>query len=75
MQPAWSPDGSQIAFSSNRAGSYDIWLMSSDGTNLRQLTDDFDWDRAPSWSPDGSRIAFGRKAANRIIDIWILGGQ
>ncbi len=36
--PAWSPDGSQISFVSNRSGAPEIWVMNSDGENLRQLT-------------------------------------
>ena len=36
--PAWSPDGQQIAFVSNRAGSRDIWVMNADGSNPKQVT-------------------------------------
>jgi Tol biopolymer transport system component len=56
--PAWSPDGTQIAFRSDRDGSSDVYVINTDGTGLQDLTDDpaFDW--APSWSPDGSQIAF-----------------
>ena len=56
--PAWSPDGSKLAYSSDRAGDWNIYVMNADGTNVRQLTDDPDFDGCPSWSPDGSRIAF-----------------
>lgn len=57
--PAWSPDGSRIAFASDRAGNFDIYTMSSeDGGDVRQLTDN-EWAEAdPSWSPDGSNIAY-----------------
>ncbi len=37
--PAWSPDGSQIAFVSNRGGKPDIWITNVDGGDLRQVTD------------------------------------
>ena len=67
--PAWSPDGRWIAFHSNRegqeAGTEDIWRMSRDGTDLKNLTArTFPWrDRLPAWSPDGSRIAFYRQGS------------
>jgi len=57
-RPAWSPDGTEIAFFSDRTNGGDIYVMDADGTHLRQLTDDPAWDGAPAWSPDGARIAF-----------------
>lgn len=65
--PTWSPDGSQIAFSSNRDPDqrHKIWVMNADGSNQRRLTDIhntsnplFYGDGWPSWSPDGSSILF-----------------
>jgi hypothetical protein len=57
--PAWSADGSRIAFVSKRGGYYNVWVMNADGsgqTNLtRQRTEDAE---DPTWSPDGTRIAF-----------------
>jgi TolB protein len=57
--PVWSPDGSAIAFDSNRdtAG---IWLVDADGTNLRQFITSPEFDRPSgiAWAPDGSKIAF-----------------
>jgi WD40 repeat protein len=56
--PAWSPDGTQIAFVSDRTGSHQIFTTASDGSQrLRQFTGDGNND-FPSWSPDGSKIAF-----------------
>ena len=58
--PAWSPDGSKIAFVSSRDGNDEIYVVNADGSGVTRLTynneRDFDW--APSWSPDGSKIAF-----------------
>ena len=51
IEPAWSPDGRLIAFSSTRAGSEDIWVMRADGTGLRRLTRDSYDDGAPDWQP------------------------
>ena len=58
LAPSWSPDGSRIAFSSNRnGGSYQIYVMDSNGKNVRRLTAGIN-DRNPAWSPDGQKIAF-----------------
>ena len=54
----WSPDGSHIAFETNRAGGFDIWVMNADGTDPRPLTTHPADDEWPAWSPDGTRIAF-----------------
>lgn len=59
-QPALSPDGSLVAFSSNRGGAYSIYIVGVDGTGLRRLTNNTDDDGEPVWSPDGARIAFVR---------------
>ena len=49
----------QIAFSSNRDGNWDIYVMNADGKNQKNITQGpFSHDSAPSWSPDGERIAF-----------------
>ena len=57
-QPACSPDGGEILFSSNRDGKSSIYRMAADGTNVRQLTSGYDDDWEPSWSPDGKSICF-----------------
>ena len=57
--PAWSPDGSQIAFASGRDGiSTEIYVMNADGTGQTRLTSNSAGDWWPAWSPDGSQIAF-----------------
>jgi Tol biopolymer transport system component len=60
--PSWSPDGTQIAFQSNRdedlEGDLDIYVMDADGSNPVNLTSDPAIDWCPSWSPDGTQIAF-----------------
>lgn len=58
QSPAWSPDGSRIAFVSYQDNNPDIFVMDADGTNLTRLTHHPDTDQDPSWSPDGSQIAF-----------------
>ena len=56
--PAWSPDSKRIAFTSDRDGNDEIYVMNADGSNQTNLTrhDSGDWDSV--WSPDGRRIAF-----------------
>ena len=49
--PAWSPDGSQIAFYSTRDGDREIFVMDADGSNVTQLTDNSAQDRYPQWRP------------------------
>ena len=58
--PAWSPDGSKIAFVTSRHGLADteLYVMNPDGTDQVRLTNDTLDDRMPAWSPDSQRIAF-----------------
>ncbi|MDQ5871632.1 MAG: hypothetical protein M3547_05440, partial [Acidobacteriota bacterium] len=65
-----SPDGEWIAFAS-RGRQEDIFVMRSDGTGIRQLTNDRFKDRAPAFSPDGKRIAFYSNRARRY-EIWAI---
>lgn len=63
FHPAWSPDGSRIAFDVQESieeshGRMEIDVMDADGTNVQTLTDGPDWNYLPAWSPDGTRIAF-----------------
>jgi eukaryotic-like serine/threonine-protein kinase len=74
-QPSFSPDGSQIVFTSRRAGDIDeIWIASADGSNASQLTHGpgvrQGW---PSWSPDGQSIAFESSTTDGHTDIWVIG--
>ncbi len=56
--PKWSPDGRRIAFSSNRSGRYQIYVMSEDGTGIVQVTHSENDAIEQAWFPDGKRIAF-----------------
>ena len=58
VHPRFSPDGSRIAFTSDRGGGNNIWIMNADGSDKRQLTkESFRLLNQPAWSPDGQYIA------------------
>jgi Tol biopolymer transport system component len=59
--PTWSPDGQQIAFAAQQAGTYDIWITDQLGHEQSNLTQTPDYaEFAPAWSPDGMRLVYDR---------------
>ena len=79
--PRFSPDGSMIAFTSDRGGGDNIWIMNIDGSDKRQLTsEDFRLLNNPTWSPDGQYIAArkhfttGRSLGTGEIWLYHIGG-
>jgi Tol biopolymer transport system component len=56
--PAWSPDGTRIAFYSERDGNAEIYVMQADGSGVTRLTHTKADEGYPSWSPDGRTISF-----------------
>lgn len=78
-EPAWSPDGKQLAFSSNRSTpdpdrtyNSDIWVVAADnsdkGAHLTQVTTNPGSDQSPAWSPDGKWIAYVTQLEPRLFD-------
>jgi Tol biopolymer transport system component len=67
--PNVSPDGQWLAYSSSGSPQEDIFMIRTDGTGLRQLTNDAAKDRLPRWSPDGQRITFYSDRESRQ-EIW-----
>ena len=76
MQPRFSPDGSRIAFTSDRAGGDNIWIINRDGSGAQQVTDEsFRLLNSPAWSPDGEYIVARKHfTARRSLgagEIWL----
>ena len=57
--PAMSPDGRWVAFTSDRGGQMDLWIVSAQGGDARRVTNDLAEEVAPDWSPDGSTLYYG----------------
>lgn len=69
--PAVSPDGTLVAFTSDRSGNFDVWVLAIAGGAPVQLTSHPGFDGDPAWSPDGNRIAFtSDRGGNQ--DIWVV---
>jgi TolB protein len=71
--PRWSPDGSKIAFESERDGDHEVYVMNSDGSNQRNVSKSSETnDLFPTWMPDG-RLSFVRQRGTRpITDLWVI---
>jgi Tol biopolymer transport system component len=69
-QPAYSPDGEWVIFSSNRSGNLDLWEISTKTGVLRRITDDpaDDWD--PGFTPDGKQILWSSNRSGHF-EIWM----
>jgi Tol biopolymer transport system component len=71
--PAWSPDGSRIAFTSGRtSGNEEVYVMNADGSGQTDLTNNAAFDVSPTWSPDGSKIAFTTIRGTTVSQIYVM---
>lgn len=84
VSPSWSPNGWEIAFTSDRTGEPQVYAMDREGTNIRRVTWTGMYNDQPSWSPAGNRIAFARLAGGFQIltiapdgtdEVWIGPGE
>ena len=72
-QPAFSPDGSRIAFLSDRDGTENLWIMATDGSDPSKLSTGGDRIEyaSPSWSPDGTHVIVSRTSWGlRTFELW-----
>ena len=69
--PRYSPDGSKIAFDSDRSGHTEIWVCNSDGSNPLQLTSLESFSENPRWFPNGRHIVFDSNKEGQI-DVYLL---
>ena len=74
FDPVESPNGKQIAFISNRSGTYQLWLYNKNNNEVSMITNsnDFTYINTPSWSNDGSKIAFTSFTKKGNADIYII---
>ncbi len=70
--PAWSPDGASIVFTSDREGSADLFRVKPDGTALERLTDDPSYDDQAAFSPDGKQLVFVSSRNGGFAHLWTM---
>jgi Tol biopolymer transport system component len=71
--PAYSADGKEVAFCSDRSGAFEIWAMDRTGRAQREVTHLGGYAIFPDWSPDGSRIAFsGSESIDPNDEIYVV---
>lgn len=83
--PVFSPDGSQIAYTSTRDGNSDVFIVDTLGTEMRRITDSPSRECCPDWSPDGTRLLYVSDTEERpglyVVDIdgatstWLAAGS
>lgn len=76
IEPAWSPDGRLVAFSSDQSGNFDIWVRSIGEGNSIQVTKSAAHDWQPDWSPDGQSLVFrSEREGGGLFIVPALGGS
>lgn len=72
VMPTLSPDGTRIAFASNRSGNWDVYVMPVSGGKAVQITSDAADELHPSWSPDGRRLVYSKLSPmSARWELWV----
>jgi Tol biopolymer transport system component len=71
VRPAWSLDGTRVAFQSNRGKLYQVYVMDADGANERRASAEGVDDRHPAWSPSGTHLAVD-SGSETVREIWTI---
>ncbi len=71
VYPAWSPNGTQLAFEAYRDGQAEVYRMDVSGSSQTRLTNNNAYDGTPAWSPNGAKIAFTSKRTGSY-QVWVM---
>ena len=72
--PAWSPDGTQIAFWANRVGNAEIYVMDADGSNQTNRTNTSGTDEHPVWSPEPPEAVPAISSNGKMALVFLMAG-
>jgi Tol biopolymer transport system component len=75
VQAALSPDRTRIAFSSDRAGTFDLYVMDADGSHPRRITSRAGSEGEPVWTPDGARIIYTASPGGGLSQLHVVGAD
>ncbi len=70
--PRWSPDGTQVLFTSNRTGVPEVWVMDERGSDQRPVTASGKYHRTPDWTPDGRAFVCAANYDGDQFDLYLL---
>jgi Tol biopolymer transport system component len=74
--PAWSPDGTRIAFTSDRDGAQELWTVAPDGSGMKRLTrSEGAKPFNPEWSPDGREVLYYLEKGDNKDQVWAIGAD
>ena len=72
IQPRFSHDGKKIAFASDRAGQWDIYILDLESKTTTQVTHNEAHELSPSWSPDGKWLTYSRLSSSGSWELWMV---